>query len=235
MNCLEYRRLMETAPAEAGAEAHEHARGCPSCADLGRRAARLDRLMQRAVRVPLPENLEARILMRQSFDRPQRPRARHRAWAALAAGLLLAVAVAWYGVRVVDQEARLHEELVALVEMADYALEARGPVRSDALSDALRPVGLGLREPVGTVSFAGRCLVRGNLSGHLVIRESATPVSVFLMPDEHVSRTSSFRRDGWHGIVAPAGRGTVGMVVPGEEHIDPALLERMLRAVRWRS
>ena len=124
-------------------------------------------------------------------------------------------------------------ELVALVEAADYALVPRGQVHEGTVSDALRPVGLGLDEPVGNVSFAGRCLVRGNVAGHLVLRESMSPVSVFLMPGEHVSRASSFEREGWHGVVVPAQAGSVGVVVPDGKRVDPALLELLVRAVRW--
>jgi len=231
MNCLDYRRLMETAPGEAGEKAVAHARACTSCAEFARRAAHVDRLVREAVRLPLPENLEERILMRQSFRRPRRKLA---GWAALAAGVVLILAgFLFHAGYVAHEETDLHAELVALVEAADYALKARGPVPEESVDEALRPVGLDLLSAVGDVSFAGRCLVRGNLSGHLVLRESALPVTVFLMPDERVARASRFRRNGWQGVVVPAERGSVGIVVPENGGVDPALVERLVRSVRW--
>jgi len=233
VNCLDFRRLMETSPGDAGAQARAHASVCPACADLERRVALLDRSLRNAVRVPVPENLEARILMRQSFHARRRPRRWRRAWPALAAGVLLLIGLALHAGRIVHRETGLHGELVALVEAADYALQARGPVRKELLDAALRPVGLTLREPVGEVSFAGRCLVRGKLSGHLVLRDASTPVSVFLMPEERVSRESSFERKGWRGVLVPTAAGTVGIVVPGGAPPDETLVDRVVRAVHW--
>ena len=236
MNCLEYRRLMEAAPGEAGPEAIGHARTCPACAEFGKRAGAADRTLRAAARIPVPEKLEARILMRQSFPHRSGRRKLRRAWPALAASLLVALVLGLYLGHSAYREAGLHQELVALVKAADYALQAEGTVDGQAVSDALGPVGLALDEQLGSVSFAGRCLVRGNLSGHLVIRESAIPVTVFLMPYEHVSRKSSFEQDGWRGVVIPAAQGTVGLVVPvGSEPVDEKLVDRVVRSVRWRA
>ena len=97
----------------------------------------------------------------------------------------------------------------------------------------LGPVGLAVRQRLGAVSFAGRCLVRGNLSGHLVLRETTVPVTVFLMPRERVARLSRFRRAGWRGMLVPAEQGTVGFLVPADGAVDQDLVERVVGAVRW--
>ncbi len=227
MNCLEFRRQMETAPAQAGSGAHEHARECPACTDFSRRVAAFDRALGEALRVPVPENLAARILMRQSFPR----RSTTRGWLALAACLVLAIALAAGGY--LRYESALEHELVALVQAADYALAADEPVDTEALAEALRPVGLGVGAPMGRVSYAGRCLVRGNLSGHLVIRDDAEPVTVFLMPDERMARRSRFEHQGWSGVLVPAGDGTLGFVAPAGKSVE-SVIERVSKAVRWR-
>jgi hypothetical protein len=152
---------------------------------------------------------------------------------ALAAALVLGVAAVLYGAGKGSDEAGLQAERVALVEAADYALEARGPVREQAVEQALGPVGLAVRQRLGAVSFAGRCLVRGNLSGHLVLRETTVPVTVFLMPRERVARLSRFRRAGWRGMLVPAEQGTVGFLVPADGAVDQDLVERVVGAVRW--
>ena len=235
MSCLEFRRQMETAPGEASDDLRNHARECAACAEFGRRINAFDRTLNNAARIPRPENLDERILMRQSFGRSQPANRWRRFWPAVAAGLLIVVALTLFNGRALFQEAGLQTELVALVEAADYALAAPGPVAHGDVDAALEPVGLSVAEGLGIVSFAGRCLVRGNLSGHMVLRERSVPITVFLMPAEQVGRRSHFERSGWHGMLVPADHGTVGIVVPDGEDLDPDLIDRVIEAVRWQA
>ena len=130
-------------------------------------------------------------------------------------------------------EARLEDEVVALVEAADYALAAPGPLAAHSIAETLAPVGLGFETGVERVSFAGRCLVRGKLSGHLVLREDSEPVTVFLMPDERLVRRARFSHQGWSGVLIPDGQGAIAIVARNGKPADE-LVERVRKAVRWR-
>lgn len=233
MNCFEFRRLMEIAPREAGADAVTHALECPRCAQTVKDALALDRWIAHALDVPVPAHLADRILLRHSFRGRWRvlvARPVTWAWAAcLSLAILAASTVGGY----LYIETTLKQELVALIEAADYALVSRAALPGRDVADALRPVGLTLAQLPDSVSFAGRCLVKGNLSGHLVLRERDHPVIVFLMPEEHMLRRIRFERGGWSGLLIPVGRdGTLAvMTVPGQPMDEVAA--RVLRMVRW--
>ena len=233
MNCFEFRRPMEIAPREAGADAVAHALECPRCAQTMKDALALDRRIAQALDVPVPAHLADRILLRHSFRGRWRVLAARPvswAWAAcLSLAILAASTVGGY----LYIETELKQELVALIEAADYALVSRAALPGSDVADALRPVGLTLEQLPGSVSFAGRCLVKGNLSGHLVLRERDRPVIVFLMPEEHMLRRVRFERGGWSGLLIPVGRdGTLAvMTVPGQPMDEVAA--RVLRMVRW--
>lgn len=233
MNCFEFRRLMEIAPREAGADAMAHALECPRCAQTMKDALAFEQKLERAFEAPIPAHLEERILLRQSFrGRWRLPAVRPVAWA-WAACLSLAILVAGAGGGYLYKEAHLKQELVALIEAADYALVSLVELPDGEVASALRPVGLALDEMPGQISFAGRCLVKGNLSGHLVLREREHPVTVFLMPEEHTLRRVRFERGGWSGLLIPVGRaGTLAiMAAPGQPMDEVAA--RVLRNVRW--
>jgi len=181
----------------------------------------------------IPHHLQDRILLRQTFRKRRGASiARPVTWA-WAACLSLAILAAGAAGGYLYKETQLKQELVALIEAADYALVSRAELPGGEIAAALRPVGLGLDELPGRVSFAGRCLVKGDLSGHLVLREQDRPVTVFLMPAQHLLRRVSFERAGWSGLLIPAGTdGAVAvMAEPGQSMEEVA--SRVMRAIRW--
>ena len=232
MNCLDFRRRYEAAPGEADDTMRAHAAACPACGEFMRRVQQVDRRIDAALRVPEPETLRDRILVRQSFRRSSPLR---RWIPALAAVLVVAVALGVAAGSYLYDERRLENEVVALIEAADYALEPTSPVGDDRVADALAPLGLALAADPGPVSFAGRCLVRGNLSGHLVLRDGGEPVTVFLMPKERLLREARFEGGGWNGLLVPAGPGgSLAILGPPGTALEP-VRERVLRSVRWQT
>jgi hypothetical protein len=69
---------------------------------------------------------------------------------------------------------------------------------------ALEPVGLQLERILYTLSFTCRCLVRGNLAGHVVLRHQGTPITVFLVPDERLIRQAKFENEQWSALLTAA-------------------------------
>ena len=95
-----------------------------------------------------------------------------------------------------------------------------------------RPAGLDLAGEIGDVTFAGRCIVRGEISGHIVVQGETAPVTVFLIKEQLVTSRATIRSDHYTGVVVPEGTGTIALVsAPGEslEHLEAVVRE----AVRW--
>jgi len=229
VNCLDVRRLLAAEPASRDQALVQHLAACPSCAGEAARSARLERVLREAAAVPVPEGLDSRILLRQEFsDRPDRRRwLRPLALAASVACVAVAIAFAR-----APREAPIDAEVVALIAEAGYALDARGPVSEDEIAAALMPVGLGLDGPIGEVTFASRCLVRGRLAGHLVLRGESAPVTVFLIPHSLVEVRADVSSPTLAGFVMPDGLGTIAIVgAPGEQLAG--IEEKVRAAVRW--
>lgn len=233
MNCIEFRRILLSDPGVADAEFAEHRRSCPDCAEAVERSARFERVLHEAVNVPVPENLASRILLKQSFQpRRESPWWKTRRAYALAAGVLLVMGLSFMGLNGYLEQRRLSEEFVALINGAPYAMSTDRTVSSNEISAALEPAGLDLEGSIGDVTFAGRCLVRGKLSGHIVLKGDTAPITVFLIGDALVTERATIRSDNYSGVVLPQGTGTIAIVgSPGEtlENIEA----RVRSAIRW--
>jgi hypothetical protein len=130
------------------------------------------------------------------------------------------------------EQRRLSEEFVALVTGAPYALTASELMSGPEISERLGPAGLDLAGDIGDVTFAGPCIVRGKISGHIVVQGETAPVTVFLIKDQLVASRATIRSDHYSGVVIPQGTGTIAIVSAPGESIDQ--VEAQVRsAVRW--
>ncbi len=233
MNCIEFRRTLLTEPAGVDPDFTEHRRGCPECADATEGSAHFERRLREAINIEVPENLASRILLKQSFEpRTERPWWRTRQLYALAASLLLVLGLVGLQLNSQLQQRRLSEEFVTLVNGAPYAIAATDPVSSREISTALEPAGLDLQGSIGDVTFAGRCLVRGKLSGHIVVQGDTAPVTVFLISEQLVTSRATINSDYYSGVVLPLGTGTIAIVSAPGESLEK--LEAQVRsAIRW--
>ena len=217
MNCMDFRRRVSTAPEERDAEMRAHAAECPSCEAFAERAGRFDAVLARALRVPVPEGLAARVLLNNAFHDDAAPRASRRRVLAIAAGVLVAGVVAGTAWWATERPDPLAEEIITLVNTATFALEANGPVSDEELESLLAPTGVRLTRPVGEVTFAGPCVVRGKLAGHVVVRGQTAKVTMLFMPRERVTGRSEFSSYHFQGVLLPAEHGAVAIIAsPGE-------------------
>ncbi|TDJ15241.1 MAG: DUF3379 family protein [Gammaproteobacteria bacterium] len=233
MNCIEFRRMLLTDPAVVDSAFARHRRDCPDCTDVVAHSAHFERRLREAVDIDVPENLASRILLKQSFQASAEPPWwRTRRAYALAASMLLMVGLVTLALTAHLQQRRLSEEFVALVNGAPYALAASKPVSSSDISAALEPAGLDLDGTIGEVTYAGRCLVRGKLSGHIVVQGDTAPVTVFLIKEQLVSSRATIRTDHYSGVVLPQGSGTIVIVSSPGEALE-SLETRVRLAIRW--
>ena len=233
MNCIEFRRTLLTEPSGADPEFAEHRRGCPECADAVERSAHFERLLGEAINIEVPENFASRILLKQSFEpRAERPWWRKPRAYALAASLLLVLGLVGMQLNSHLQQRRLSEEFVALVNAAPYALAASKPVSSREISATLEPAGLDLQGSIGNVTFAGRCVVRGKISGHIVVQGDTAPVTVFLISEQLVASRAAINSDFYSGVILPQDSGTIAIVSAPGEPLEK--VEAQVRsAIRW--
>ena len=119
-----------------------------------------------------------------------------------------------------------------VVEPGTYALTASERMSGPEISESLGPAGLDLAGDIGDVTFAGPCIVRGKISGHIVVQGETAPVTVFLIKEQLVANRATIHSDHYSGVVIPQGTGTIAIVSAPGESIEQ--VEAQVRsAVRW--
>ena len=205
MNCLDYRREHLAEPAAGSAQ---HRAECADCAAWTLAQQHAERGVQRALAVPVPDGLAARVLMQSEWQRPRRyPRA---FLGAMAAGLL-AVAVL-VGLELVPQPALANAVIEHVYHEPDLLLPATGAVDPQRLRDVLARVGGRLDGEVGTITHAGLCPVRGELAAHLVVAGAHGPVAELVMPAAAVARAEHVADEWFQGEIVPLAHGSVAVI-----------------------
>ena len=233
-DCLGFRRRLQVEPGCREAEFLDHAKHCPACALALESSLKAESQLRAALRMPTPDDLVARILLRQSFGEVG-PRPRNKSWQGwygLAAGLALAGFVALFALWGAPRESGLAGEVVALIQAAPYALAAEGSISRKQVAAALKPVGLSLSGDLGPVSFVGRCYIRGQMAGHLVVQGESARITVFLIPHVSVRAPIPIRSGHFSGMLIPSGPGAVAIVSAPGEPLE-AVQERVRSAVLW--
>lgn len=190
-------------------------------------------LLERALRIDVPEATRTSVPRR-------RPRVLR--WAAVAAGVLVAVGLS---VRMLqntgyigtgdlgrDVVAHIHHEPLA-IEVPVMPTEAAVPEAE--LATVLREAGANLEPMRPVVRYAKLCPFRGEMVAHFVVQGASGPVTVLLLPGEQVGQPLPIDEDGFIGTIAPLAIGGSIAVVgnQGEEALEQIQRE-VAAAVRWR-
>jgi hypothetical protein len=234
VTCLDVRRILGAEPQRRDAGIAEHLQGCQSCANFARDMLALDARLEAAFKVPVPEGLEARIALDGSLKN------RRRAWSpwyAVAASVLMTVALASFAWRHVHpSDAVLATAVVQHIENPDEA-EAIKPDRA-LLHDAayvqgvMQRAGAGMRGGMDDVTYAQVCLFRGERVAHLVVHGANGPVTIMLLRHTHVDKTVPVDEDGFHGVIVPAGAGSIAIVTNNNTPVAP-MEQELTSKVEW--
>ena len=231
MNCIGFRRALSIRPGSEDPEVLAHRRACPDCEAFARRQAAFERTLGDAVRIPVSEGLASRVLVAhgvglEGVRRVRRRRLRLAFVASVAFGLL----VSWLGL----QQEPLDRVVVNHIDGERSHLADRRDLSPEQVNQVLAPLGISVEAGVGPVHYAGTCPIRKHLGAHLVLEGEKGPVTVLLMPGEPVTRRLTVHDGELHGIIVPAGDGSVAIVGQPGERLDG--IERRLRlAVRFAS
>jgi hypothetical protein len=218
----EARLLIGAAPGEVGPALAEHLAGCAECTLFQQQMRRIDQDLARLMAAPLPPRADTRVLSLPVIPRikPQPASPRFTGLMALAASIVLSV-----GVGILFWTLRPQPSLAAGV-LHHVALESGSwsevtPMTAAATDAVLAGAGVSLDTSDTTVTYARSCLFNGHWVPHLVVRTTSGPVTVMVLPKEHIAARQSFRQNGYSGILlpSPAG-GTLAVIVQGDADLD---------------
>jgi hypothetical protein len=236
MDCLTFRRQMLEDPGRHDAELAAHEHGCPRCAAFARSLRADEAKLHEALNVTPPPELTERIQLAISFGETRRRPSRAQ-WLSIAAAGLLAVAAGTLGWLTYFHKpyADLSLERSVLNHVQDETrhLYAAGPADAGDLHDVFERFGAQVSEQaLGTVNFAGICMMRRNRGVHLVLRGEMGPVTVFFMPGEQATKPMQLDTERFAGVIEPTSWGSIAVVGEHGEELMP-VLHRARRAVNW--
>jgi Protein of unknown function (DUF3379) len=190
MNCLESRRLLLAAPRAQSAVHRAHVASCEDCSRLAHRLSDLERDIEGAVLVPVPDALSHRILLAR-HGRPmwQYAAAAAFAFVSIAAGLLAGGVVETPGSpATVQAVGPTHPAVVAIAEVANddekpqLATTTPGEEMIE-LQQGLKRLGLTIRNGT-SAHYIGKCRIEGSSEcDHIVLSTAEGYANVMLVPD----------------------------------------------------
>jgi len=235
VTCLDVRRILGAEPQRRDAGIAEHLKDCPACANFARDMLALDARLDAAFKVPVPEGLEARIALDGSLK--NRRRAWTNPWYAVAASVLMTVALAGLAWRHAHpSDAVLADAVVKHIENPEE-INAIAPDRA-LLHDAayvqgvMQKAGAGMQGSMDDVTYAQVCLFRGERVAHLVVHGANGPVTIMLLRHTHVDKTVPVDQDGFHGVIVPAGEGSIAIVTNNNTPVQP-MEQELANNVQW--
>jgi predicted anti-sigma-YlaC factor YlaD len=206
MNCLDLRRALLADPHRLGEPETEHLRGCDACQRLAAEVAELERLVDHAMRVPVPPGLERRL-----FEaRGHRPIAGRRALLAAAFAAATIGVAAMFGIERNDPLALAGIDFVVREE-AQAILESKGGDPA-VLRTVAAELGVALPGSLGDIRYVGTCPFSGSTAHHVVVRTAVGKVTLLLLPDRPLQSRVVASDRGLAAAVRPAGRGSVAIV-----------------------
>ncbi|HEV7803449.1 MAG TPA: DUF3379 family protein [Burkholderiales bacterium] len=234
MNCFESRRLLLAAPRTRTAEQEAHIAACPNCATLLSNLHELDRSIENAALVPVPDALSHRVLL------ARRPRAAWHyaaaaglAMASIVLGLLSADVLHTPGyARTTEAVGPTHPAVTAIAQVLDEELEHAYASHSDGpaeLARGLKRLGLGLALENGaaTAYYVGKCQVPGGGEcDQIVLSTPDAHANVMLVADYPLPDRMLVADRRMIALVSPVARG--GYIVVADSATIARRMEKLL-------
>lgn len=227
-----------------------------------KQARDLDKKISEALDIEVPEGLEARILLNQSYQEiPKVSDELHdkvvelaptkssgllslfgQSWpyslGGLAASLLVAVMVfgLWqnplHSPRALSGDAMVAHILEHIEEDPNLMLPQALAHSPQELNDLFAAVGARLDGQLETMSYAGECVVEGQRGLHIVMQDETGPVTVIVMPGPQIEAMQAFNKSGYTGELIPVKGGLVAIVGNSMEQLALAHM-RFFSAVKF--
>ena len=237
MNCLECRRELLIDPRNDTADLIAHVNICPACSKEREKLLALEDALESSMKVNVPEGLANRVL---EISRDEHytnksgssPFGGH-VWQ-MAAGLFLAIGLVVYlGLNQYYPIRNAHAlEVAVLNHIADerHQLHGSNEINQDTYSNIMTAISTQTTGDIGKVNFASKCQIRKNAGAHLITSGNKGPVTVLVMPGEHIDRNVKISSSRFDGTIYSTVYGSLAVVGEKGEQILP-IADRMLQHI----
>ena len=158
------------------------------------------------------------------------------AWFAIAATVVLAAFVGFRFMGGKDAAfASLADEVLAHVTHEPSALLVTDKAVSGSHLRNVVPASIAnMNQGSSLITFAATCPINGNEVPHLVIQGQRGPITILLMPNEHVDAPITLNNAESHGVILPVGDGSIAIVGARDEQLEE-VQQQVLQSVAWRT
>lgn len=231
MNCLEFRRQLLGEPSSKLAGLAEHRLLCQPCSQFANKVQAFEVGIKEAAHLQVPETLASRILLRQRLAQRRQSFWRRGVWA-IAATVILTVGIT---LRVfMTPELGLEASVFAHVENETNHLHAHNNVSLAEANQKMQKYGVQLSHAVATMNFASPCPMRKGKGFHLVLQGESGPVTVLIMPNDHIDSRVATTDQRYQAVILPTKNGSMAIVA--ENATDVAQMEtRLMSALQFQS
>ena len=234
MNCLDCRRELLVDPRSDSPDLTRHISHCKSCRQEQQRLLALDDALDAALAYPVPDGLADRIIdiSRDEINtgRNRKKPFSNRVWQ-IAAGAMLGIGLATYLGLHQDNPLNTADALETTVlnhitDEINHLYETHD-ISAEKLDNIMTAINTQAGDGIGKLNYAGKCQIRKNTGAHLIVNGDRGPVTVLVMPGEHIEKNMGIKSDRFDGMIYPTGYGSIAVVGEKHEHI-PVIAERML-------
>lgn len=225
MNCVEFRRTCLSEGNANSRQAVEHRKSCATCSHFFSEFQGFSSLLKKAIKLEVPDELKARVMLRQSFARP-----RFNRLYALAASVLILIASGtlflWQGAN----DAALREAV--LTHYQEPHVVVSPDIQPAAQQLVVENLGGHLEGGLSSVLFANLCVVRGRPAGHFVVAQDGSEVMVLIMPHEILKERQTYVEGSNAIYLIPMGKGSLGVVAPATTPVD-RIEHEVRKGISW--
>lgn len=214
--CREARLDIGGDPQTVTPRLREHLATCAACTRFRTETLALDARLRAALELPLAD-----------FRKPAAAPARRFA---LAASVVLAILVGG-GFWLLKPQPALADDVLQHVKHEAASWEAHEVLTPAQLAEVLQTAGVQFDSSMPVV-YAMACPFHGRRVPHLVVQTADGPMTVMLLAYEKVTRRQEFSEGGFHGILLPAGEGSVA-VLARDGNVPDAVASKLLSGVHW--
>lgn len=216
-NCRHARLAIGGDPHELSPELSAHLATCAECSKFRSETLALDARLRAALELPLAE-----------FRKAAAPPPARRL--ALAASVVLAVLIGG-GSWLLWPQPALAAEVLEHVKHEAASWDAHAVLTPAELAAVLQKAGVQFDSSMPVV-YASACPFHGRRVPHLVVQTADGPLTVMLLAHEKVTGRREFSEGGYHGILLPAGEGSIAVLARGG-NVPEAAAAKLLSGVRW--
>jgi hypothetical protein len=216
MDCKHARLAIGGEPGHLPPDVVQHVSGCAECTRFRDETLAMEGRLKAALELPLHR-----------FRKPAQGVTAPRRFA-LAASVMLALLVG-AGAWLFRPSTALADEVIEHVLHEPGSWQEHRPLSPDEIAAVLTKAGVRYDSKLPVV-YASPCPFRGRIVPHLVVQTATGPVTVMLLEHEQTTQRSSFSEGGYHGVLLPAGVGSIAVIAPDGQQFD-AYLDQLLAGV----